>query len=233
MSEVENLKGVVVRRILHASLGLILLYYLFPDKVYGIPKYFLIIILFIILPLTIDLIRLSRKKLVLGLREHERERIASYVWFTSGAVLLIIFFPQQIAAPCILAAAIGDPMLGITRNLRRRYTFTINYLIIFFIFFLFLYPLYLIVLFAAGVVLVSEAVEFRVQWRLRGHLFYSRSKDTVSKYNKFFEFLFKTDDDFMMQVIPAVILFLVFNLIPIGMPPELIHMDPEIVRIVG
>ena len=229
----ENTKGIVLRRVLHASLGLILLYYLFPDTVYGIPKYILIILLFIVIPLTIDLIRLSRKKLVLGLREHERERIASYVWFTSGAVLLIIFFPQQIAAPCILAAAIADPMLGITRNLRRRYTFSINYLIIFFIFFLFLYPLYLMIIIAAGIVLISEAVEFRVQWRLRPHLFYSRSKHKVSRYNKFFEFLFKTDDDFMMQVIPAVILFLVFNLVPIGMPPELIPVDPEIVRIVG
>jgi hypothetical protein len=159
--------------------------------------------------------------------------VASYVWFTTGAVLLIAFFPQQIAAPCIIGAAIGDPLLGMTRKFRRRYTFSITYIALLAVFIIFQYRLELAVL-AAGIMMVSESLEIRVKWQLRPTLFYSRSKKKVSHYRNFFEVLFKTDDDFMMQIVPAVALAVIFLLIGWNhLPPELIQESSEIARILG
>jgi dolichol kinase len=232
MTEADDSDQIVVRRLLHLSLGLILVYYLFPKLIFGVPKEWYVVILFMVLPITLEIIRILTKGTFYGMRKHEKGHVASYVWFTSGAVILIVLFPQSIAAPCILAAAIGDPVLGATRDLRRRHTFSITYMVIFLIFYLFHYHL-VIGFVAAGIVLISESVEFRIKWQLRPHLFYSRSQKKVSRYKRFFEVLFRTDDDFMMQIIPALSLLVIFTLIGWQyMPPELIHIDPEIARYV-
>ena len=47
-----------------------------------------------------------------GLREYERRRISGYVYFGAATLTLVYFFPQPIAVACILASAIGDPILG-------------------------------------------------------------------------------------------------------------------------
>jgi hypothetical protein len=156
------------------------------------------------------------------LREYERSRIASYLWFTVGATILIVFFPQQIAAPCILATAVGDPALGVTKKFRRRYTFSIAIIICFLVFLAFKYQL-LVAILAAGITFIAQFIEFRIQWRVRRSLFWSRSKHEVSKYQKYFDFLFKTDDDFMMQIIPALTLLFLFLIHPDFMPDPLIE----------
>jgi dolichol kinase len=156
----------------------------------------------------IESVRLKYGVVFLGLREHERHRVASYLWFTSGAVLLIAVFPQQIAVPCILAAAIGDPVIGETRRFRRRFAFSLGFLSCFLIFLLFGYPILLAVI-AGGVTFIAESFEIEVQWGLREDLFKSRSRGRVSKYRKLFDLVFKTDDDFVMQVVPAIIIGIV------------------------
>lgn len=230
--------AVVFRRFMHFSMGLILFYYLLPDLILGIPKNYCFVGLFIILPIVIEILRLSSGKSIFGLREHEKDHVASYVWFTSGAVILLIFFPQQIAAPCILGASIGDPILGITRNLRRRYTFSITYIILFLIFMVFHYydtlVNFIIAGIASGILLISESLEFRIKWELKPHLFYSRSKKTISRNKRFFEFLFKTDDDFIMQIVTAVSLLIIYTIIGWHyMPPELLHVSPTIAGLLG
>ncbi|UCH87923.1 MAG: hypothetical protein JSV49_06540 [Thermoplasmata archaeon] len=205
-----------------------LIYYMFPEYVFGYPTLLFLFIFFVVLPIIIEIIRLKKNIRIFGLREHEQHHVASYVWFTCGAVLLIALFPQQIAAPCILGAAIGDVVLGVTRDLRRRYTFSFTFLILLLIFLIFMYNMILAIV-AAGIILVSESVEFRIKSQLKPQLFYSRSKKRVSKYRKFFEIIFKTDDDFMMQVIPAISLAVIYFIFGWHyMPPELIHESPTI-----
>ena len=49
---------------------------------------------------------------------------------------------------------------------------------------------------------------------------------------KFFEIFVKTDDDFMMQVIPALSLTIIFVLIGWQyLPPELISVDPALAKL--
>jgi dolichol kinase len=218
----SDLKGEMVRRVMHVCVGAVLLFYFLPHTLIGVPTWIYLVMLFVALPVCIEIIRLNKKTLFLGLREYEKSRVASYVWFTIGATLLILFFPQQIAAPCILATAFGDPAIGVTKKLRRRYTFSIAIIIIFLIFLAFDYIL-ILAIFAAGVTFIAQFIEFKIQWRVRKSLFWSRSKHEVSEYRKYFDFLFKTDDDFMMQIMPAIVLFILFLIQPDLMPDTLLE----------
>ena len=220
--ENSDLKGEMLRRIMHIFTGAILVFYLFPDTIVGVPAWWYLVVLFIVVPISIEITRLHKGTIFIGLRSFERGRVASYLWFTTGATILILFFPQQIAAPCILATAFGDPAIGITKDMRRRYTFSIAIVILILIFVIFKYPL-LLAIFAAGVTFIAQFIEFKIQWRVRKSLFWSRSKHEVSRYNKYFDFLFKTDDDFIMQVIPAVVLFILFAIAPELIPDVLLE----------
>jgi hypothetical protein len=202
-------------------MGAILVVYLMPDTIFGVPSWIYLVILFVGIPIIIETVRLQKGTILLGMRAYERGRVASYMWFTIGAAILILFFPQQVAAPCILATAFGDPAIGITKDMRRRYTFSIAIILLVLIFIIFKYPI-LLAIFAAGVTFVAQFIEFKIQWHVRKSLFWSRSKHEVWKYNRYFDALFKTDDDFMMQMIPAVVLFILFTFVPELMPEVLL-----------
>ena len=201
------------RRALHVALGTVIIYYLVPPIMFKIGPYSLsrdiVLILLYLIPLGNEIQRHIRGTTFFLLREHEKTRVASYLWFATGAVALILLFPQYIAAPCIIATAIGDPVMGETRHFRRRYTFSIAFLVCILAFLIFQYPLPL-TLFAGAVTFMAESIEFKIEWKLRSTLFYSRSKQSVSKYKRFFGHFLKTDDDFVMQIIPAMTLMLTF-----------------------
>ncbi len=209
----------------HLLFAFVIVYYLLPTTVIGIPTYILLIILIFLLPILIEIVRLRSGVIFLGLHDHERNHVASYVWFTTGATILILFFPQQIAAPCIIATALGDPVLGLTKPLRRRFIFSITFLICLVIFIIFKYEI-IIAIFAAVITFFAESFEFKIRARLRPNLFWSRSRHQFSKYRHFFDFLFRTDDDFIMQIIPAVILLIIFSLFPELLPPKVLFPIP-------
>jgi hypothetical protein len=223
----KNEKGILIRRFFHILFALVLIYYLIPRTIVGYPTYIFLVIFIFILPLCIEVIRLNKGVIFTGLHEHEKDHIASYLWFTTGATVLIIFFPQQIAAPCIIATALGDPVIGMTKPYRRRYMVSISFLICLMIFIIFKYEL-ILAIFAATVTFIAESFEFKIRIRLRPNIFWSRSKRQFSGYKRFFDFLFRTDDDFIMQIIPAIILSIVFLIFPALMPPELLHPLPEL-----
>ncbi len=220
-------KGNLIRRFFHILFSLVIIYYFVPRTIAGYPTYVFLVIFIFILPLSIEVIRLNKGFIFIGLHEHEKDHVASYLWFTTGATVLILFFPQQIAAPCILATALGDPVIGITKPYRRRYMVSISFLICLMIFIIFKYELILAIL-AAIITFIAESFEFKIRVRLRPNLFWSRSRKRFSGYKRFFDFLFRTDDDFIMQIIPAIILSIVFLLFPTLMPSELLHPLPEL-----
>ena len=220
-------KGLIVRRICHLAFAFVIIYYLLPRTIVGIPRYMFVIIILVIVPWSIEIIRLYKNTSFLGLHDHERNHIASYAWFTFGAAILLLFFPQQIAAPCIVATALGDPVMGLTKPYRRRYIFLIAFLICFIVFIIFKYQP-ILALFAAAVAIIAESFEFKIRIRLRPNLFWSRTKKRFSDYKHFFNFLFRTDDDFIMQIIPAVVLLIVFLVLPELMPPEIFKPLPQL-----
>jgi hypothetical protein len=221
-------KGKTLRRIFHLLFALAILYYLLPPTIFGFPTYLIFVILFVILPLSIETLRLKTKVLFLGLHDSEKDHIASYVWFTIGATILVLFFPQQIAAPCIVATAIGDPVLGLTKRYRRRFMLSVPFLVILIVFLIFDYSILLAII-AAGITLIAESFEFKVRMKLRPNIFWSRSKKKFSIYRYYFNFLFRTDDDFMMQIIPAVILSILFLIFPELFPQKVLLPLPGLI----
>jgi hypothetical protein len=222
MSSLTDESGWFTRKILHLLFALVIIYYLLPSTIFQVPTYIIVVVLFIILPFSIETYRLRRGIIFTGLHEHEKDHIASYAWFTLGATVLLLFFPQQIAAPCIVATALGDPVIGMTKRYRRRIMVSVTFLICLMVFILFRYYI-IVALFAAGVTIIAESFEFRIRIRLRPNLFWSRSRRELSNLKSFFDFIFRTDDDFMMQIIPAVTLAILFFVFPDLMPERILH----------
>ena len=211
----------IIRRIFHVVASLAVLYYFFGNTFLGIPKDILVFLCLSVIPLTIEIIRLKYDLGLLGIRDHEKTRIASYVWFTHGSLLLILITPQQIAAPIILAASIGDPIIGEIRRFRRSIAFSVGILICVVVFIIFRYPIPFAI-FAGAVCFLSEATEFGFRWSLRPDLFYSRHLHRESWLVRFSSFVTKTDDDFTMQFFPGLVLLIIYTLNPGWFPEPLI-----------
>jgi len=209
----------VFRRFMHISYALIVLVYLFPETIYGYPRIYFLALFFVAVPIIIETIRIRKGARIYGMRDHEQAHVASYAWFCIGSVLLVWLFPPQIAAPCIVATAIGDVVIGETVKLRRRYAFAIPIGVVMVIFLVFKYSIPLAIL-AGSIAFVAEATEFDITWRLRSKLFWSRSTGEISPLKKYSKIIFKTDDDFMMQFIPAIYLGLLWLWDPGIFPAE-------------
>jgi len=182
------------RRAFHAFGASFLIYYLLPDVDWiNLLKLWIppLIVLFVII---LEVLRLSGKissNYFFGLRMYEEKRIGSYVFFAVAILILLRFFPQQIAIPCILCATLGDPIIG---EIRRRYSMNFVYILGFFICMYF----FVITWFKSDdllIILVS----------IVGGL------GAIIGETKKFWWL---DDDFMIQIIPAVLLLIIWISIP-------------------
>ncbi len=214
----------LLRRGLHLALSGVLLYYLLPYRIFGVGRVWYLLLVLISVPTVVEGLRLRYGKMVFGLREYEKERVASYYWFIIGATLVMALFPQVIAAPVIVAVSIGDPIIGETRHLRRRWWMSIGSLTCIIVYFVFQYSFFL-ALFAGVVTFFAESVQFQVHWSLRDTVFMSRSKGTVSPWAKRFDLIFNLDDDLIMQLIPTFLLLIIFNLFPHVFPSPIIIPD--------
>ena len=186
------------RRSAHVFATTFISYYFFPDSGYiGILKRIIVLSLLIIF-IVFDIARLKRKRYRLtGLRDYEENRIGSYVYFGIGTSILLLLFPQQIAIPCIVSAALADPVAGELRKINLKLSYLIVFMLSFFIF----YSTWLTSPYA---ILISVTSSLSL---------------TLSELKKF-RYL---DDDLLMQIVPALTI-LIFYLV-LGkeiMPREII-----------
>jgi len=120
-----------------------------------------------------------------GLRIYEKKRPAAYLYFGFALIILLLFFPQQIAIPCILCGCFSDPIIGEIRyRLGKNKAIIIGFLVCIFFFVVTwfkadLWILLLISIVGASAAVVGEAKQF---WFI--------------------------DDDFMIQMLPATIMLL-------------------------
>ena len=68
-------------------------------------------------PIGIEVARFQKNVEILGLRDYEKNRIAGFVWFASGACLLLGVYeldlaPQSFVIGTIIMAAYTDPVIG-------------------------------------------------------------------------------------------------------------------------
>jgi dolichol kinase len=182
------------RRVFHAFGASFLFYYLLPDEEWINILKFWIPLLVVVIAILLEVLRLKgfvSSNHFFGLRLYEKNRIGSYVFFAVAIFILLIFFPQQIAIPCILCACIGDPLIGeIRHRFGMRYVYVMGFLICMIFFLISWYKADPFLMILVGIVGAFGAIigETKKFWRL--------------------------DDDFMIQMLPAILLAFIWLAIP-------------------
>ena len=106
----------IYRRFNHTVAACFVIYFLFPQKIMGLERIYLVILLWIII-LGIEYLRLNKNLNLFGMRDYESDRIAGFVWFASGTFIILGFyemgaFRQSLAIATIIMAAYTDPVIG-------------------------------------------------------------------------------------------------------------------------
>jgi len=198
------------RRVFHAFGASFLIFYLFPNATWATILKISTASILVTIALLIELLRIKGKinsEHFFGLRIYEKKRPASYLYFGIALLILLFFFPQQIAIPCILCACLADPVIGEVRSkLGKKQTYIIGFITCFILFAITWYKaepriLLMVSLLGASAAVVGEAKKFCL-----------------------------IDDDFMIQILPAITLLLfwiAFKCIGIDILPEiLLHPAP-------
>ena len=106
----------IYRRFNHTVAACFVVYFLFPQEIFGIYRGTFIILFWLIVA-TIEILRFKRGIKIIGLRDYEEKRIAGFVWFASGSCLLLGLYeldlvPQSFVIGTIIMAAYTDPLIG-------------------------------------------------------------------------------------------------------------------------
>lgn len=185
------------RRVFHTFAASFLFYYLLPDdELVNLGKMIIpTIIIFCMIFIEYRRIRgdLDNQRFF-GLRNYEKKRPASYLYFGIAVLLLFLLFPQQIAIPCILCASFTDPIIGESRYyLGKKRAYSIGFIVSMFFFLVTWYKsdwwiLIFVVLIGATGAVLGETKKLKL-----------------------------VDDDFMIQMLPAFLLLLMWQgLLTIG-----------------
>lgn len=176
------------RRVFHTFAASFLFYYLLPDEEWMNAIKIVVPISIVFCMIVIEYRRLRGTldhQRFFGLRSYEKKQPASYLYFGIAVVLLFLLFPQQIAIPCILCASFTDPIIGETRHyFGKTRAYAIGFIVSLFFFFITWYQadwwiLILVSVIGAAGALIGEAKKLRL-----------------------------IDDDFMIQMLPALLLLL-------------------------
>jgi dolichol kinase len=178
------------RRVFHAFGASFLLYYMLPDIDWINLLKFWIPIVILILVFILEYLRIKGKlnnNHFFGLGMYEKKRVSSYLFFGVAILILLLFFPQQIAVPCILCACIADPVMGEVRHrFGGKYVYLIGFLVCMIFFMVTWYKAGFFVMFPVSIIGAVGAV--------------------IGETKKFWWL----DDDFMIQMVPAILLLVVW-----------------------
>jgi dolichol kinase len=179
------------RRVFHTFAASFLFYYLLPDEEWMNVIKIVVPIILVFCMIVIEYRRLRGTldhQRFFGLRSYEKKQPASYLYFGIAVLLLFLLFPQQIAIPCILCASFTDPIIGESRYyLGKKRAYVIGFIVSMFFFLVTWYradfwALILVSLVGATGTLIGEAKKLRF-----------------------------VDDDFMIQMLPALLLLLLWQ----------------------
>ena len=179
------------RRVFHTFAASFLIYYMLPYEPWINTLKFSIPIIIVAIVFILEYLRLKGKidsNNFFGLRIYEEKRPASYLYFGVAILILLLFFPQQIAIPCILCACFSDPIMGEARyRLGKKEACIIGFLICLFFFIITwhtteLWIVFLVSTLGATGALIGESKKF---WLI--------------------------DDDFMIQILPAILILILWQ----------------------
>lgn len=182
------------RRVFHAFGASFIFYYMLPDvdwiniiKFWGPP-------FLVVFAISLEILRLKGKlssEHFFGLRMYEKNRVGSYVFFAVAILILLRFFPQPIAISCILCACLTDPIMGEARHrFGMNYACIFGFLVSMLFFSIAWYKADVRLLLLASIVGAFGAV--------------------IGETKKFWWI----DDDFMIQMLPALLLGIIWIALP-------------------
>ena len=179
------------RRVFHTFAASFLIYYILPNEPWITTLKILIAITLVILVTILDIIRLRGKvkeEYFFGLRRYETKRPGSYLYFGIALLLLFLFFPQPIAIPCILCACFADPLIGELRyHCKKHQAALIGFILCFSFFLITWYSTKLWIALPVSMLGATGAI--------------------IGETKKFW----LLDDDFMIQILPAILIFILWQ----------------------
>ena len=106
----------IFRRFNHTMGACYVVYFLLPLTLFGIER-FVFAAGFWLATVAVDAMRLRSSRKMPGIRDYEQRRIAGFLWFSSGATILLaaheyLGVGQAVVIATIIAAAYTDPLLG-------------------------------------------------------------------------------------------------------------------------
>jgi dolichol kinase len=179
------------RRVFHTFAASFLIYYILPDEgwLFVLKRCTIICILLGLIIVEYYRIRGDIKNIhFFGLRGYEKHRPAGYLFFGAGTVVLFLFFPQQIVIPCLLCAAFIDPLMGEIRFHFGKY----NAILAGFVVSLFFFSI----------------TWYRAEWWVIAIV--AAAGGTVVAFSEAKKLRY-IDDDFLIQILPAVLLLIIWQ----------------------
>ena len=106
----------IYRRFNHTVASCFVIYFLFPEHIFGVDRLYLVILFWLSIVI-IEYLRLSGVFALDGMREYESSRVAGFVWFATGTCTILFFyeidvFPEIFAVSTIIMASLVDPLIG-------------------------------------------------------------------------------------------------------------------------
>ena len=195
------------RRVFHTFAASFLFYYLLPDQSWIHILKIAAPIIIVAVMAVVEYRRLHGDidhQRFFGLRGYEKRRPASYLYFGFAMLLLLLFFPQQIAIPCILCASFTDPIIGESRfYLGKKQAYLIGFFFSMFFF---------------------TMTWYHAEWWILLAVSLLGATGAVIGEGKKLRFI---DDDFMIQILPALLLVVLWQaLLLLGiniLPPPIIN----------
>lgn len=179
------------RRVFHTFAASFLIYYILPNEQWINTSKIVISIAIVLFVAGLEYRRIKGKirgEHFFGLRTYEKKRPAGYLYFGVALLLLLLFFPQQIAIPCILCACFADPIIGEIRDrLGKKQAYLVGFFVCMFFFLINwhtaeLWIILSISMLGAIAAIIGEAGNFRI-----------------------------LDDDFMIQMLPAFMILIIWQ----------------------
>ncbi len=88
-----------------------MVYYLLPPEIHGYSRRLLLLVVVMII-LGFEVIRLYKGWLIFGMRGYEGRQVAAYAWATMAAAIALLLFPMHLAVVCLLGMGLIDPLIG-------------------------------------------------------------------------------------------------------------------------
>ncbi len=183
------------RRIMHCLGAAILLYYVLPHDLYEGFTLGDLLLVALALVIILEVLRWTGNAELPTIREYEKGRVASYVFFAVALVAAVLLLPMPIAVVVVLGTAFVDPLIGELR-LSDRWRSTYPWL-----------PGAVYVILGAGALIFAAHLPAFVAVAaagIAGGLALAVERPRIRNF----------DDDIAMTLVPGVVLLILAHVLP-------------------